>query len=104
MDVQRQVIGDQADVVTQQGGEPALFHAENARIFAFPEPAVMHQYGIGGVRHCCIEQCLAGRDTGHHSFDFGTPFHLQAIGAIVAEAVSRQQAIGVGDQFTQLHG
>src|SRR5690606_29904804 len=77
--VESQVIGEQADVVIQQGFQPALLHPDNARILVLPEVTVMHQHHIRLGRHRRIEHGLAG---GHATDDapyLRSPLDLQAV-------------------------
>ncbi len=53
--VQWQMIGKQADLMAEQGGESSVLHADQARIFALPEIAVMHQHGIRPLCHRCFQ-------------------------------------------------
>lgn len=86
MRVERQVIGQQTDVMAQQCRQATLAKASDPAILGFPEPAVVHQYRIGGLRHGGIEQCLAGGDAADDALHLGAPFHLQAIWAIITKA------------------
>jgi hypothetical protein len=86
MRIERQVIRKQADVVRQQGGHATLAKAGQATIFTFPEPAVMHQNGVGLVFDSRVDQSLAGGDATNDRAQRGPSFHLQSVWAIIVEA------------------
>ena len=85
MQIQRQVVGQQADIVLEQGFQAALLHTGNARVFAFPEVAVMHQHQISLGLDCGIQQCLAGGHATDYTHHLRAAFDLQAIGAVIAD-------------------
>src|SRR5690606_10911115 len=93
MRIQRQVVGKQADVVTQQSLQALLLHAAYARILAFPEVTVVNEDGIGLLNHGGIDQRLAGGDATDHALDTVATLDLQAIGAVVAELLRLQQPV-----------
>ncbi len=99
MRIERQVIGNQADVVGQQRGQAPPLDAGNAGILVFPEIAVMHEHGISIRFDRRIEQRLAGGDAGNQSANLLAPFDLQAIRAVIGEQLRRQQGIERGDQL-----
>jgi hypothetical protein len=69
--IERQMIGQQVDVVSQQSGQALTPDTGHAAILALPEIAMVHQDGIGISGHCSIQQRLAGRDTGNQANDLG---------------------------------
>ena len=85
MRIERQVIGQQADVVGEQGFQPLAADAGDAAILALPEVAVMDENGIGSARDCGVEQRLAGGHAGNDTPYLGASFHLQPVWAIIAE-------------------
>jgi hypothetical protein len=62
MGIQRQVVGEQVDVVRQQARHALLAKARDAAVLGFPEPAVMHQQRIGAALDGRLDQRLAGGD------------------------------------------
>ena len=102
MRVERQVVGQQVDVVGQQGFQALAADAGDAAILAFPEIAVMHEDGIGPARHGDVEQRLAGGDAGDDAHDLGASFHLQAVWAIIAELRGLQQPVQIVHQFVHV--
>ncbi|MNY38646.1 hypothetical protein D3C86_1732840 [compost metagenome] len=76
----------QVDVVRQQRFKAVTLHAANDRRFVFPEITVMHDHRIRLQTHRFIQQRLACRDAGDNFLHRFTPFHLQAVGTVVAEA------------------
>lgn len=62
MQIQRQVVSEQTDIVVQQGLQAPLLHADHAGILTLPEVAVMHQHHVGVGLHGSIQQRLAGSD------------------------------------------
>jgi hypothetical protein len=83
--VQRQVIGQQADIVLEQGFQAALFHAGDARVFALPEITVVHQYQVSLGLDSGIQQGLAGGHATDDTHHLRATFDLQAIGAIITD-------------------
>jgi hypothetical protein len=83
--IERQMIGQQVDVVSQQSGQALTPDTGHAAILALPEIAMVHQDGIGISGHCSIQQGLAGRDAGNQANDPVASFHLQTVWAIIPE-------------------
>jgi|APEBP8051073302_1049394.scaffolds.fasta_scaffold00138_11 serine protease DegQ len=103
MAVERQVIGDQVDVIVKQGAQAGSAQAGDATVFAAPEPAVMDQDGVGGTRDGDVEQRLAGGDAGDQGPDLRPSFHLQSVWAIIPEAPCVQDLVQVACQFLAFH-
>ncbi len=101
--VERQMIGDEVDVVLQQGLQARLADTGDATVLTAPEPAVMDQQGVGTARHGGVEQGLAGGDAGDQSPHLGPSFHLQAVWAIIAKAPGVQEVVQVACQFLAFH-
>ncbi len=102
--IQRQVIGQQADVMLEQGFQAALLHAGNARVFAFPEITVVHQYQVGLGFDGGVQQGLAcghAADDAHH---LRATLDLQAIGAIIGNFCAAEIAVRFLDQGAKGHG
>ena len=102
--VERQVIGEQTDVVTQQGFQPALLHPDNARILVLPEVTVMHQHHIRLGRHRRIEQGLAGGHATDDAPHLRSPLDLQAVGTVVGDLRHVQITVGLLDQGGERYG
>ena len=86
MGIERQVIGEEVDVVGEQGADAATAETGDATILAFPEPAVMNEDRISAACNRGFEQRLAGGDAGDDAADLGASFHLQTVWAIIPEA------------------
>jgi hypothetical protein len=84
--IQRQVIGQQADVMPQQGRQATPFHAGDRDRLVLPEVAVMHQYQVSLPGDRLVEQRLTSGDAAHHPHDSVTAFDLQAVEGVVLEA------------------
>ena len=97
--IERQVVGEQVDVVRQQQRQPLLHPARDTAILATPEQAVVDKNGVGLRRYGRFDQRAAGRDTGDDFVDARAPFHLQAVRPMVLEARGLQQRIEGLQQF-----
>ncbi|MCY1372045.1 hypothetical protein D9M69_592230 [compost metagenome] len=102
--VQRQVIGQQADIVLEQGLQATLLHAGDARVFTLPEVAMMHQHQVCVGLHGRIEQGLAGGDATDNAHHLWPPLDLQAVGAIIGDFGAVEVAVGFFDQGAQGDG
>ena len=85
MRVQRQVIGQQVDVVGQQPGQALLHPACHSPILTAPEKAVVHQDGIGTGSDRCINQGQTGGHAGNQATYLCLALHLQTIGSVVSK-------------------
>ncbi len=103
MSVQRQVVGQQIDIVAQQGFQTLAADAGDATILAFPEIAMMDEDGIGPARHGNVEQRLAGGYAGNDTHDIAASFHLQPVWAIIAKLRGLQQPIQILHQLFSFH-
>ena len=101
--IQRQMVGQQADIVLQQMCNAALLDADDRRVFVAPEIAVMHQNGIRAPRGSGIQQALRGRYAGGDTEHLCFAFHLHSIRAIITKTVNLQQASDIITQFVQHH-
>jgi len=102
MGVQRQMVGQQADVVGHQHLDAAVQPAGDAPLVPAPEQPVVHEHGIRTNLGSRFNQRQTG---GHAGNDVGHPWptlHLQAVGAVIFEQMGRQQAIELADQIGQL--
>ena len=96
--IERQVIGDQVDLGTEQHGQTRPLRADHARILAPPEEAVVHEKGIALlVAACSITARLAVTAHGP-GCDRRPAFHLQAVWTIIVEAAASQQFVQVAEQ------
>ena len=104
--IQRQVVGDQVDIVRQQKAQALFEPARHAPIHAAPKQAVVNEDGIGPVGNGRFNQGPAGRHTGHDVAHLRLALHLQAIGAVVFKTLRLQQASAVLQQVVtgNLHG
>ena len=58
--IQRQVVGDEGELVAEQGRQAAAFHTDHPRVLPAPEVAVVHQQRIRAPGHRRIENGLVG--------------------------------------------
>lgn len=98
--IQRQVVGIQVDVVRQQQLQALLHPARDAAVLPAPEQAVVHKNGISAGGNGCLNQRTAGGHATDDARDLGLAFDLQAIGAIVLEALGLQQAVKSLQEFS----
>ena len=97
--VKRQVVGKEVQLMREQRGKATLLQTDHLRRFAFPEVAVMHQERVClpvNRRGYCR---LRGGDGGKDAADFRPPFHLQAVGRVIAETGALQQFVQMGLQL-----
>ncbi|MNI71592.1 hypothetical protein D3C73_1274730 [compost metagenome] len=104
MQIQRQVIGQEADIVLEQGLQAALLHPGDTWVFALPEIAVVHQHQIGIGLYRGIQQRLAGSDATDNAHHLRTAFDLQAIGAVIGDFGAVEVTVGFFDQGAQGDG
>ena len=93
MGIERQVVRKQVDVVCQQQLQPLLHPARDAAVLPAPEQAVVHKDGVGLRCNGRLDQRTAGGHAAHHAPDLGLALDLQAVGAVVLEALGLQQAV-----------
>ena len=93
MGVQRQVVGEQVDVVREQQGQALLHPAGDAAILAAPEQAVVHKDGVGLGLHRRLDQGAAGSDARNQPPHVFLALHLQPIGPVVLEPLGLEQAV-----------
>lgn len=101
--IQRQVVGQQTDVVLQQMGDATLFDAGDGGVFVAPEVAVMNENGVRAPCRGGFQHGLRGGDTGGDAPHFGPPFDLYAIRAIVTKTADCKLASDIIAQLIQSH-
>ena len=101
--IQRQVVGQQADVVLQQMGNAALLDAGDGGIFVAPEIAVMNEDGIRPPGRRRFQHGLRGRDAGGDTPHFRPPFDLHPVRAVVTKTADCKLAFDIITQFIQSH-
>ncbi|MNI67762.1 hypothetical protein D3C73_1234110 [compost metagenome] len=104
MQIQWQVIGQQADVVLEQGFQPTLLHAGDAGVLTLPEIAVVHQHQVSLCFDGGVQQRLAGSDATDDAHDLRATFDLQAVGAIIGDPGAAQVTVGFFDEGAQGDG
>lgn len=104
MGVERQVVGQQIDVMRQEQAQALLHPAGDGAILPAPEQAVMHENRAGTSLYGGLDQRTAGGDTGNQLADPRAAFHLQAIGAVVLEALGLKFGIAGGQQRGAVDG
>ena len=83
--VQRQVVGEQVDVVGQQQRQTLLHPPGDATIVSAPEQSVVDQYGVGASVHRGLDQRTTGGDAGHNFSNDEPTLDLKAVGPVVAK-------------------
>jgi len=81
--VQRQVVGEQVQVVFDQQLQPLMFLTDHAHVLAAPEITVMHQEGIGAVFDRRLQQRTTGRHASDDMPDMPAPLDLEPVWAII---------------------
>ena len=104
MRIERQVIGEQIDVRGQQQAKALALLADDARVFAAPEIAVMHQDGIGAQRDGALDQRQTGRHAGDDAPDVVAALDLQPVWAIIGKTRAIEQDVDFALQMLSLHG
>jgi hypothetical protein len=98
MGIQGQVVGQQIDIVRQQGGQ-AFFHPTgDAATLVAPKQTMVDQQGMGLGVNGIVNEGQTCAHTTHQATNLQRPFDLQSIGTIVLEPLGRQKPIDVGDQ------
>ena len=97
--IERQVVGEQADVVRQQQAQALLHPAHDSPVLATPEQAVVHEQGIGARGNGSLDQGAAGRHAADDALDTVLALDLQTIRAVVLEALGLQQPVQATQQF-----
>ncbi|MNT10397.1 hypothetical protein D3C72_1452270 [compost metagenome] len=95
------MVGQQAQVIVEQGLQATLLHAGNARVLTLPEIAVVHQHQVGIGFNRRIQQRLAGSDAADDASNLRPPFYLQAIRAVILDFCAAKVAFGFLDQGAQ---
>lgn len=85
MHIQGQMVGQQRNIMAQQGFQAALFHAHDTGILVLPEVAMMHQHHIRLCLDRSIQKCLAGGHAADDPSDLRPPFDLQSVGAVIGD-------------------
>jgi hypothetical protein len=85
--------------MSQQARHALFAKSGDATVLGFPEPAVVHQQGIGPALDCRLDQGLAGGDSAHHAAHLLPAFHLQTVWAIIAEPRGIEFLVQPGTKF-----
>ena len=91
--IQRQVVGNQVDVVSQQQAQALLQPACDSAILPPPKQAVMHQEGVCLHRDRSLDQGQTGGNARDQAVHCGRALDLQPVRAVVLEARSLQQIL-----------
>ena len=103
MHVEREVVGEQADVVGEQGAQPPTPETGHAAVVALPEQAVMNEDGVMTTGDREVEQRLARGHPAQHAQHLGASFHLQTVWAIILQPWSVEQGVEMIPEFGELH-
>jgi hypothetical protein len=85
--------------VAEQLRQALALDANQARVFALPEIAVVHQQRVCATRYGRLDQGPARGDTRHQPAYRTVSGDLQAIRAVVAEALHLERLVEVGGQL-----
>jgi len=97
--VQRQVVGEQIDVVTQEQAQALPHPADHPGVLPAPEQAVVHEDGIGLGMDRRLDQRPAGGHAGDDLAHRGAAFDLQAVGSVVLESLGCEQQVERMQEF-----
>ena len=98
MGIQRQVVGQQIDVMGQQQSQALLHPARDPTILPAPKQAVMNQNRIGTPTHGGLDQGQAGGHPRDDFLDLGPPLDLKAVGPVVPEALGLKHLVKPSEQ------
>ena len=98
--IQRQVIGEQIEVVGQQQSQALLQPARHATVLAAPEQSVVDKNRICLRRHSRFNQREAGRHARDDFAHLAFAFDLQAVGPVVLETLGLQKLIKFTEQLS----
>src|ERR1035437_7316202 len=101
--VQRQVIGEQAELMRDEQPDARAARAGEAGVVAFPEVAMVHQDGVSPIGERGLDHIKARRHPAYDAAYLASPYHLQPIWAIITKSGDFQQAVQVTVQFLALH-
>jgi hypothetical protein len=106
MSIQRQVVGEEIDVVCNSKRQALAHPARHPPIMAAPKQAMVYHDGVGPVCDGGLDQGQTGRHTRYDSAHrISAPLHLQAVGAIVLELRGLEQGIQRAKKFLSVsHG
>ena len=96
MRVQRQVKGEQVDLVPQQQLQPLLEPTGNPPVLTPPEEPMVHKNRIRALLDGGFDQRTAGRDGADQPDDLAFAFDLKAVRPIIAEPIHVEQVVEVG--------
>ncbi len=91
--VERQVVGEQADVGLEQRLQPPCERAVDRSGSRTPEDPVVGEHQLRSLRRRAPEQLEMGAHAGGHRRHLLGPRHLQPVGAVVLEALRLQEAV-----------
>ena len=105
MGVQRQVIGEEADIGGHQAPHPRRQPAGQPPVLAAPEQPVVNQQRVGAVSDRGVDESQAGGDPRDEPAHRGSAFELQTVRPIILEAFGAQQCLQAGfDVCARDHG
>ncbi|SBP86396.1 hypothetical protein THIARS_40017 [Thiomonas delicata] len=99
MRIQRKVIGEQVDVCAEQCLQAKPLLANDARVLAAPEPAVVHEDRVGPGIDGTLDQCQAGSDAADHPGDPLLARDLHAVWAIIFKGIRLQEIVQIRGQL-----
>src|SRR5664280_426540 len=102
--VEREVVGDQVEVVLEQQLQAAPERAHDMRrLLAAPEQAVVDEDGVRTPGGRLGEQLGRGRDAGGDPLHFPPPADLEAIDADVLQRLRLEQVVEVRHELIAIH-
>src|SRR5690606_35588739 len=103
MNIQRQVISQQADIMAQQSFQSALLHTHHTGVFALPKVAMMDEDQIALGSHRSIDQFLAGGNPADYLAHVTAPLNLQSIRAVISYLRRIEIMVGPFDQGAEFY-
>ena len=93
------MIGEQVDPRREEQLDAALARADEPRILAAPEVAVVHEQSVGADRGRGLDQRGARGHPGDERGDLGATFHLQPVWAIILDTGGVEELVEMAGQF-----
>ena len=101
--IQGQMVADEVHAVFNEAPDAAPFDADNPRILAAPEPAVMHENGVGALRCGSLNEPERCAYPQHNRRDVFTTLNLKSVRSIISEFSGLQDAVQKLDEGSCLH-
>ena len=93
MRIQRQMVGKQIDIVSQQQSQTLFQPTSDSTVMTAPEQSVVNQQSVCALFNRCLYESQARGDTGDDFFHLAAAFHLQTVGAVIFKQLRLQQVV-----------